>query len=289
VLEEWYETQDPSQVYLFATDMYDNYDDFGNGYVPFFAVIGPQNVLYYGDNDVGGIYDPLVEAISDFALMANFSTTSQTGPPALGIQFTSNATSPNGDVLTWEWDFDGDGVFDSTEENPFYTYTVPGTYTVSLRVTDVEGEAELTMEDYIVVQEPDNVSGEITGTWSPTYGPYILTGNILVNDQSTLTIEPGTEVIVGEGLNIEVNGQLTVSGEQDNLVKISSETTWGGIKFIDAEMDNLIDGCEISNVFGSAIFAENTGCLHVENSWIINNDFDANQGTAFELKYTNGD
>jgi len=298
VLEEWYATQDPTQVYLlatfdwsvngvdliFAADMYAVYGDFGNGYVPFFAVIGPQNVLYYGDNDVGGIYDPLAEAISDFALIAGFSSNAQSGPPALGIQFTSNSTSPTGEILSWEWDFDGDGVYDSSEENPYHTYTVPGVYDVKLRVTDSEDESEIEMLQYITVTEPANVSGTASGIWSPLYGPYTVTGDVLVNELSELQIEPGTEIIVEEGKQIEINGMLTANGDWDDPIVLSSETEWVGLRFIDSQADNLIKGCEISNVFGSAIFIENGACVHVEDSWIINNDYNANQGTAFEIR-----
>ncbi|MFC1887944.1 PKD domain-containing protein [Candidatus Cloacimonadota bacterium] len=300
MLEAWYETQDPSQVYLlatfdwsvngvdlvFAAEMYDTYGDFGNGYVPFFAVIGPQNILYYGDNDVGGIYGPLEEAISDFALMANFAANSQTGPPALGIQFTSNATSPNGEVLTWEWDFDGDGEYDSTEENPYYTYTVPGVYDVTLRVTDSEGEAETTLTEYITVLEPSDVFGEITGVWSPTYGPYTITGDVLINSESILQIEPGTEVMVEEGFQIEINGNMNINAGWDEPVVLSSETSWAGLKFMDTTADVLIKGVEISNVLGTAFHIENSGCVHIEDSWIINNNCTSNVGTAFEIKYS---
>ena len=38
--------------------------------------------------------------------------------------------------LTYEWDFNGDGVIDSTDDDPFYTYETPGNYIVSLTITD---------------------------------------------------------------------------------------------------------------------------------------------------------
>src|SRR5512135_2043679 len=56
-----------------------------------------------------------------------------TGKPGQPIQFDGSArygTQP----YTWAWDF-GDGAT-STEQNPTHTYTDPGTYTVSLEVTD---------------------------------------------------------------------------------------------------------------------------------------------------------
>ncbi|NOZ93608.1 MAG: PKD domain-containing protein [Acidobacteria bacterium] len=41
---------------------------------------------------------------------------------------------------TWNWDF-GDGTT-STEENPVHTYAHPGTYRVTLKVTNHEGQDE---------------------------------------------------------------------------------------------------------------------------------------------------
>lgn len=45
----------------------------------------------------------------------------------------------DGGTLSYDWDFEDDGTFDSTVQNPSTTYTTPGTYTVRLQVTDDEG------------------------------------------------------------------------------------------------------------------------------------------------------
>jgi uncharacterized repeat protein (TIGR01451 family) len=54
------------------------------------------------------------------------------------IYFQGTATDANGDSITFLWDF-GDGVT-STQERPSHVYTEPGTYTVSLTVTDSRGD-----------------------------------------------------------------------------------------------------------------------------------------------------
>ncbi len=40
------------------------------------------------------------------------------------------------DIDSWEWDFDNDGTIDSNEQNPLYSYSEAGLYTVSLTVSD---------------------------------------------------------------------------------------------------------------------------------------------------------
>ncbi len=52
------------------------------------------------------------------------------------VQFTDLSVSDT-TLVTWDWDF-GDGNT-STQRNPNHTYTATGLYTVTLRVTDVEG------------------------------------------------------------------------------------------------------------------------------------------------------
>ncbi len=48
---------------------------------------------------------------------------------------------PDGSIVTYEWDFDGDGLFDQATSDPVatYTYGTAGFKTVTLRATDNEG------------------------------------------------------------------------------------------------------------------------------------------------------
>jgi gliding motility-associated-like protein len=52
--------------------------------------------------------------------------------------FTSQSTASNSTITAWEWNF-GDGTPVSNQENPVHTYTKPGTYPVTLKVTSVIG------------------------------------------------------------------------------------------------------------------------------------------------------
>ena len=55
------------------------------------------------------------------------------------IQFSTWAIGGNS-PYTFEWDFDSDGIIDSTEQNPAYKYTTEGDYTVKLTVKDKDGK-----------------------------------------------------------------------------------------------------------------------------------------------------
>ncbi|HSK51322.1 MAG TPA: ThuA domain-containing protein [Clostridia bacterium] len=65
------------------------------------------------------------------------------GPAPLTVQFSSAGThDPDpADSITFSWDFDGDGVADSMDPNPSFTYTAIGQYTARLTVTDSSGKS----------------------------------------------------------------------------------------------------------------------------------------------------
>ncbi|WP_353850347.1 carbohydrate-binding protein [Solwaraspora sp. WMMA2065] len=65
-----------------------------------------------------------------------------TGNAPLTVQFSSAGTSdPDGDAITYAWDFTTDGSTDSTQPNPSYTYTSNGEFTATLTVRDSTGRS----------------------------------------------------------------------------------------------------------------------------------------------------
>ena len=65
------------------------------------------------------------------------------------VHFTDKTIGGVG-ALSYEWDFDDDGVIDSFEQNPVWSYEKPGTYTVVLKVTDEKGNTDVEIkENYI--------------------------------------------------------------------------------------------------------------------------------------------
>lgn len=53
----------------------------------------------------------------------------------------SMSFDPDGSIVSYEWDFNGDGLFDQTTTDPVvsYTYATPGLKSVTVRATDSEG------------------------------------------------------------------------------------------------------------------------------------------------------
>jgi PKD repeat protein len=70
------------------------------------------------------------------------------GCPGIALQFTDYSTgSPSG----WNWDFPGGNPATSTQQNPLVVYNVPGTYPVTLTVTNAIGNDATTYTDYITI------------------------------------------------------------------------------------------------------------------------------------------
>ena len=111
---------------------------------------------------------------------ADFSASPLGGYAPEDIQFTDLST---GNVTSWQWDFNDDGVLDSTLQNPLQTFINPGNYTVSLVVAGEGGNDTEVKTEYIVITpcpkfaefiaEPTSMSGR-----NPIQFTDISTGNV---------------------------------------------------------------------------------------------------------------
>lgn len=81
--------------------------------------------------------------------VANFSTNTTQGLAPLAVQFTDFSRH----AIAWNWDFDNNGISESTEKDPVYEYIIPGNYTVNLTVSNANGTASKTQK--IIVHEAE--------------------------------------------------------------------------------------------------------------------------------------
>ena len=206
-------------------------------------------------------------------LLPMFSTNINEGPAYLGVQFTNNSFPQNG-IDGWEWDFDGDGTFDSTQENPYHLYTEPGVYDVTLRI-EVDGEyAEITVADYITATNGSSVSGSLSGAWVSNFSPYTISGDIEIAEGDELMINPDVELIFADDVQFTVNGLLTAdaSDSRNDPIIFTSDSSWNGIRFFNTMEDNVLNNCEISNASVSAIKVEGDSKVDVIGCKIFDNN-----------------
>ena len=80
--------------------------------------------------------------------VADFTVDKKTGNAPLQVKFVDlSANKPN----VWAWTFEGGTPVSSTQQNPAVSYSVPGTYRVTLKATNSIGNNSITKESYIIV------------------------------------------------------------------------------------------------------------------------------------------
>ena len=79
---------------------------------------------------------------------ANFTADNIVICPNQTVNFSDQSTGP---ASTWAWIFTGGSPSSSTSQNPSVTYSTPGTYDVSLTITNSLGNSQVTQQAYITV------------------------------------------------------------------------------------------------------------------------------------------
>jgi len=94
--------------------------------------------------------------VASLAPTVSFTANSTAGTPPLAVQFSDTSVGQN--ITGWAWDFNNDGIIDSTEQDPVCVYKLPGNYTVNLTVTNAYGSGTLARTDFITVGSPAPVA-----------------------------------------------------------------------------------------------------------------------------------
>ncbi|MDZ4779765.1 MAG: ThuA domain-containing protein [Planctomycetia bacterium] len=118
---------------------------------PMDMTIGPDGAIYmiewgtgFGGNNADSQLIRIDYLRNNRPPIAVASSDVGAGPVPLEVHFSSAGSGDGvGGPVTFAWDFTTDGVIDSTEPNPTFTYTVAGNYTATLAVTDLDGNTVL--------------------------------------------------------------------------------------------------------------------------------------------------
>ncbi|MEU8569560.1 ThuA domain-containing protein [Streptomyces pathocidini] len=143
---------------------------------PFDAAFGPDGALYVidfglgsgtgrgGSNEGSGVYR--IDYVADGRLpAAKVSASPDNGQAPLEVAFSSKGSGlPDGQPVSYAWDFDGDGKTDSTEPDPTHTYEKNGVFTARLTVTGQHDLSSVAVKDITVgntrpevtIQQPPN-------------------------------------------------------------------------------------------------------------------------------------
>ena len=139
------------------------------------------------DIDIQDIY--LQNSNSSINLIADFSSDTNSGLVSLNVQFFDNSIATSTSITTWSWDFNNDGVIDSTEQSPSFTYNIAGTYTVNLTISDGSNSDVETKLSFITVTE------------APLVWEHVTKRLVQDEDQDDFT-----------GQSVDIDGELAVIG-----------------------------------------------------------------------------
>ncbi len=126
-----------------------------------------------------------------------------------------------------------------------------------------------------VTPGPTPVKGMISGeiTWYAGASPYIIEGEVIVDQKGILSIEPGT-VIRSKGEGIVILGKLVARGDKSSLITLETalpEQTWKGLLFQGTK--NEESAVEYVKINGAAV---GISCLS-SSPLIAHNDISHNQ------------
>ncbi|TAL62766.1 MAG: PKD domain-containing protein [Bacteroidetes bacterium] len=130
-------------------------------------VMVTQLNIYYAGSKIRastygrGMWESALYAPGAYPPDANFTANNFIGCPGLGVQFTDYSA---GSPTSWVWSFPGGNPSSSTQQNPFVAYNTPGTYSVSLTVTNANGNNTESFTNYITISNSTNVAPVGTGT-----------------------------------------------------------------------------------------------------------------------------
>ena len=197
--------------------------------------------------------------VNDTGPTAGFTAAPTLGDESLTVFFTDTSTAYD-NVTGWSWDLDGDGATDSNDQNPSFTYTAGGVYTVSLTAWDADGSSDTVTEtDYITV---NNVP--------PTAvikGPFTRMAGLVVLDASDST-EPGQNITaydwdldddeqydadtgITATVNLTITGIYTV-GLRVTDAESTTDTVRVAITIVPASLDRFIVSLPPSSTAGVA-------------------------------------
>ena len=123
---------------------------------------------------------------------------------------------------------------------------------------------------HIIAQTPVP-PGPVSGTWNLSGSPYMVNGEIYIDQGSSLTIEAGVQVRFNGWYKFIVDGSLIAIGTETSKILFTADdisNKWHGIRIIDNNETITLDYCIIEyglTVLDDGFFPENAGggiCMH---------------------------
>jgi len=244
---------------------------------------GSGNGYFTIDNMTFNYGQDIVINFAPRGQIAKFDADLSRGALPLTVSFTDLTDDEN--INSWEWDFDGDGIVDSYEQHPSWTYEEFGDYSVVLKVSNDSISYQKTLPDFIEVISKDEIYGSLLTDRVLEAGKVKVLNNVTVPEGVTLTILPGVEMEFQGNYELKVDGNIVAEGLVDDpIVFTVADTTgfadyngvsggWKGI-FLTGKANDTTSfiNCKFEYVKkGNAIRSINNNNLFLSQSTFSNN------------------
>jgi len=185
-----------------------------------------------------------------FSSSALFQTTIDFGRPGVKIWVRGEYYDPNGTV-TIKWDNTtvlAENVLIDTEGLFKIQMTVPLDAEPGIHYVSVWNGTEFATQSLLHVLVATPVSGIIdeNTTWTKYGSPYVLTGDLLIYENKTLTIEPGVEVLANGEYYIWLykGATLNATGKETEPIIFTANRSatpyWGGLRLHETSRNTTI-------------------------------------------------
>lgn len=191
----------------------------------------------------------------------SFSASSLSGAAPLQVQFSAEVADPDGFIVSYEWDFDGDGVYDynsGTVPSAPHTYQTAGTYSPKVRAMDNGGAVAASEPLTISVESASNkppIVVSLIGTASQNGSSVSIKFDVTASDSNGVIVKfewdfDGNGVI--DAVTTTAPTQFTYSspGTYNPVVKVTDDQ--GGT----ATATTMVDVPTASVSGGSTTYAE---------------------------------
>lgn len=179
---------------------------------------GPDGAMYiieWGTGFGGGNADAriikieYVENLGNRAPQAFLEASTTSGSIPLTVDFSASLSSdPDNDFLTYSWDFNGDGIEDSNQESPSFTFNEAGSNLITLTVSDPDGETSVDQVTIVAGNGAPVVSIDY-----PVNGGFYIEGETIEYKVSVNDAEEGS---IGNGIECSAIATEPSIGHDDH-------------------------------------------------------------------------
>ena len=164
---------------------------------------------------------------------------------------------------------------------------VNGEKTVYVKVLDRAGNESNTITATITLtDQKTEVKGVLKGdnlAWTKERSPYLVTGNLPVEKDDVLKIEPGVDVQFEGDYYLQVEGKLEAKGTVDERISFygigAGEDNWYGMKFVN-DNDSVISHANVSGLKKGI-----SGYCDIDHSEITANGWAVGSYASYDDKY----